>query len=219
MKLIRSKGVISMKYSMAVVIMILILIMISCNNHNSMLDYRPVNEGTVNFKNFIIRSETTNLETIMRGTIYVEGDKDNNSSTHVEIVAWIEVDPDDWGGVSFSIPWGWQVTSIASSYTKSSIYGDPNKYISKWDTSDRGSKWRQIVKIGTSHVFSPLAGGGSGSVIIELDAIPEESESSDTIAILVGVGSEEKNGTKILQPDWKIVKVPLFPNNEIGMVK
>jgi len=88
-----------------------VLTMISCNNHNSMLDYRPVNEGTVNFKNFCVSSETTKLETITKGTIYAEGGKNNSRSAHMEIVAWIEVDPDDWGWVSFSIPWGWRIDS------------------------------------------------------------------------------------------------------------
>ncbi|MFO8010147.1 MAG: hypothetical protein R6U89_04965 [Dehalococcoidia bacterium] len=207
------KGLISMKYFIPVVLMVLAVTIVSCNNHNSMLDYKPVNETVVSFKDFCIRSETTGLETIARGTIYVKGDKNDRNSTHVEIIAWVEVDPDDWGGVSFSIPWGWQVKSIVSSCTEHNDHDDPNKYISRWDTADRGSEWHQIVEIGRSHTFNSVAGDCNGSVIIELEAIPSESKASDLIAILVGVGSDERNGTKILHPDCKMVEVPLFPGS------
>lgn len=212
------------KFLIAIAILCLSVTALSCSNNNAST-YIPSNEGVVNSKDFCVSSNTTALKTSARGTIFVEKDKSNNYKA--QIVAWVEIDPMDWGGVSFTIPFGWEVTSRTSSYLNSS------NNITMWETSDREfSKWHQMVEIGTSRDYIPQ-GGGSGSVIIELAANPQGQEPSEALAIMVGVGSDESNETiemaevtenrsdgvyvnvtqehyKILYPDFEVIEVPII---------
>ncbi|OBZ17644.1 hypothetical protein A7975_07275 [Bacillus sp. FJAT-26390] len=65
-------------------------------------------------KSFRVNSESTDLNTTAKGTAFVKGNK--AGVEQIQIVASIEVDPIDWGGVSFYIPDTWFISNIVSSY-------------------------------------------------------------------------------------------------------
>lgn len=65
-----------------------------------------------------------------------------------------------------------------------------------------------MVEIGTSHNWRPT-GGGTGTVVIDL--VPDEKnaiQQSETFDITVAVGSDDKNGKRIAQPDHISIKIP-----------
>jgi hypothetical protein len=166
-------------------------------------EYIQPNEGVVSFKDFYVSSNSTNLNTFARGTIFVEKDESDNYTA--QIVAWIDIDPMDWGGISFTLPFGWEVAKITCSYP------DTSANIVTWESSnDDFDKWHQIVEIATSHVESP-SGGGSGSIVIELATSPKGQEPSKALEIMVGVGSDGNASTYYgLWPDFETVEVPII---------
>ena len=154
------------KFLLAITIVFLSLTTLSCSNNNSST-YKPPNEGVVNYKDFYVSSNSTELKTSARGTIFVEKDQSNNYKA--QIVAWVEVDPMDWGGVSFTIPFGWEATNLIGSY--------PDLANTSWMSApvdqcpalyEQDSRWwDQWIRIG-SQISWITSNGGNGSVIIEL---------------------------------------------------
>ena len=189
------------KFFIVITIVSLSLISLSCSNNSS--THIPPNKGVINYKDFYVSSNSTALNTSVKGTVFVEKDESNNYKA--QIVAWVEVDPMDWGGVGFDIPFGWEVTSRTSSYP------DSSNNTTMWETSDREfSKWHQMVEIGTSRDYIPQ-GGGNGSVIIELAANPQGQKPSEALEIIVGVGSNGNDSTHYsLNPDFETIEVPII---------
>ena len=95
-------------------IFIFVLTAASCGNHSGVLYRIPQNEGIINFKDFHVSSDSTDLETTTRGTVFIRTDDFDNY--YVQITAWVETDPSDHGGIGFTFPFGWKITSITSSY-------------------------------------------------------------------------------------------------------
>jgi hypothetical protein len=186
------------KFLVTTMIVFLSLAGFSCSNNN--VSTINTNEGVINSKDFYVSSNSTALKTSARGTIFVEKDKSNNYKA--QIVAWVEVDPMDWGGVEFDIPFGWEITNITSSYPNSS------NNIDKFETFDQvSSKWNQFVDIGRAWNYDVPSGGGNGSVIIELAAYPKGQKPSKALKIMAGVGS---NGSQFLYPDYETIEVPIL---------
>jgi hypothetical protein len=218
----------SIRFLTTVALILLSLTVLSCSNNN-VCTYMPPNEGVVSFKDFYVSSNSTELNTFARGTIFVEKDKSDNYTA--QIVAWIEIDPMDFGGVGFSIPFGWEVTNLIGSYPD---IGN-NTWMSCPFENDpvEGDRdplnWRQWIAIGSQHYSYISSGGGSGSVIIELAAYPKGQKPSETLAIMVAVGSDESDevitigvcddeecsnppqqeGYKIMYPDFELIEVPI----------
>jgi hypothetical protein len=219
----------SIRFLTIFALILLSLTVLSCSNRNAST-YIPPNEGVVGFKDFYVSSNSTELKTSARGTIFVNKDKSDNYTA--QIVAWVEVDPMDWGGVEFDIPFGWEITNVISSYpdignnTMMTVpfENDPTE-------NDQDSiHWGQWIAIGNK-TYSPSnsSDGGSGSVIIELTAHPKGQEPSKALAIMVEVGSDESDetivtgmcvngvcsdikqeGYRILYPDSEVIEVPII---------
>lgn len=73
-----------------------------------------INEKIVQTRSFSVSSDSTDLNTSAKGTVFIKGDE--GIPGHVQIVASIEIDPNDWGGVAFYIPDKWYISNIISSY-------------------------------------------------------------------------------------------------------
>ena len=73
----------------------------------------------------------------------------------------------------------------------------------------------QTVEIGNQMHSSLIpADGGSGSVIIKLATYPKGQKPSDTFKITVGVGSDKKNGTQIINPDYETIEIPIAQHSQ-----
>jgi len=186
----------AMRYPVCFVILTLMLGAVSCGNNQNTNQGVVPQQGFIALKEFSVTSESTGLRTYAKGTVYVKENEGENEGYHAEILAWVEIDPSDWGGVGVSIPCGWKVASI----TSADAYLVDNTSV--WSTSCGGSsEWFQRVSI---------VWGGTGTIIIDLDSTSsEENPWPGVLKINVGVGSDERDGIRILNPDYQVIEIPL----------
>ena len=186
-----------MRYPVCFVILALMLAVTSCSHATTRI---PQNEGIIGFEEFCVSSESTELETYTKGTMFVSRNEGKSNEYHVQIVAWVEVDPKDWGGINFTIPFGWEVVGITSSY-KGEYKVNPADNISVW--SRTYDHWYQSVVVED-------IGGGRGTLLIELDSTSSERNPwPGVLKVRVGVGSDEKDGVRVQYPDWQEIEIPL----------
>ncbi len=195
-----------MKCILSAIMVLILLTTISCINDHSTnsSDVKP-NQNIIQCKGFHVSSESTDLETSVRGTIFLSGS--HREPDHAYIVAWVEIDPNDWGGVVFYIPDGWQVSNKTSSYPEGDNNNNPANYITQWNTASKEYDHDCMIEIGTNR--SGTIGGGIGSVVIEIDATKQIKSSYKVFSIIVGVGCDEKDGVKIMHPDSELIEVPI----------
>ncbi len=167
-----------------------------------------VNEKITQSKCFALSSDSTELETSVRGAVFLSSGKEGIPE-HIQIVALIEIDPEDWGGVSFYISENWHISGITSSYPEDETKKIPEDFVNIWRTGNTTVEWNKEVRIGTDSSYTPT-GGGKGTIIIELDANKEIISTSDTFSMLIGVGSEEKDGLRIMNPDFERIEIPIL---------
>ncbi|WP_175623638.1 hypothetical protein [Paenibacillus amylolyticus] len=157
-----------------------------------------VNGNIIHVKNFDLDAKSTNLKTMTEGSIFVEGEKEHID--HIKIVAHVEIDPADWGGVAFYIPDQWSVSSITSSYPEHQSKLKPAEYVSTWMNSSDDSSWGTMIEIGRERNYI-ANGGGSGTIVIELIPDQKGKSTSESLKIGIEVGSEEKDGKRVMGTD------------------
>lgn len=191
-----------------IVVAIFIVIAVSvfftgCIEEKKLHDGTKVNADVIQIKDFSVKSVSSGLNTSAKGTIFIKGAE--GISENVQIVALVEIDPNDWGGVVFDIPKGWQITGIKSSYPENMTSASPEDYISTWTTADPDYEWSAMIEVGRDRSYTQTK-GGNGTVVIDLvrtDALNQP----DTAGVLIAVGSDEKNGVKISGTDY--IEIPL----------
>lgn len=135
--------------------------------------------------------------------MFVKGE--HGQFEQIQIVAEIEIDPLDWGGVAFiSLIIG--RFPVLQAVIRNQLTLIPEDYISIWKTSGKDASWRTMVEVGRDRSYVPT-GGGTGTVMINL--IPEQisMSTSESIAIGIEVGSKEENGKRMMGTDS--IEVPL----------
>lgn len=186
-------------YLIAAILMLLGMTATAC--HQPVMPSSTVNKDVLNFRDFSVSAESVDLSTSVNGTIFVRGDIEKPDDRHLQISARLEIDPNDWGGVGFSFPQGWNVTSIASDYPQGNPA--PDRYIT---TLSSGGEAR-MVYIGSSKMLgSDVGGGGRGSVIIDVEPASGQKDLPESLVITVGVGSK---GEVVSNPVFQKIPVPL----------
>ncbi len=190
----------------------IVLLLVGCNNsgiNNEAVD-TMVNESIVQTSGFSISSDSTEMNTSAKGTVFVKGV--DGIVQHIQIIAWIEIDPNDWGGISFYVPDNWHISSIISSYPENEPQKKPEDYISIFTTADSKYKLNKMIEIGKNRDYVPT-GGGIGTVAIDL-ILKDGKDKSETFNIVIGVGSDEKDGVKIENPDSISIEIPLSSSTD-----
>ncbi|HWQ70943.1 MAG TPA: hypothetical protein VN370_01350 [Desulfitobacteriaceae bacterium] len=191
---------------LAILIVIVIAIVLSgCHQNNNPTDKTPVNKNIIQVKDFSVNSDSTKLNTSAKGTIFITGTE--GIPEHVKIVVRIEIDPDDWGGVAFYIPKKWNIFNIISSYPEKKAQAIPADYVSTWYTASERYEYYTFIEIGRNHTYKPT-GGGTGTVVIDLVSDKNAVEQLETFKIVIAVGSDEKEGVKILETDSTSIEIP-----------
>lgn len=162
------------------------------------------NVNYINSAGFSIRADSTNQETSAKGTIFVEGKE--GIADRISIVAAIDIDSNDWGGVSFYIPNHWKIVNVKSSYPENETRKNPSDNASIWSTTDTKSEWRTFVEIGRDRSYQPT-GGGHGTVVIDLVYYGPDKALQKSVDFTVDVGSKTKDGIRIVGTDH--VRVPV----------
>ncbi|QYZ78620.1 hypothetical protein E2N92_03870 [Methanofollis formosanus] len=163
-----------------------------------------VNKDITRTTGFSVHSDSTDLNTSARGTIFVGGT--GEIPENIRIFARIEVDPDDWGGVAFYIPAGWYVSAIMSSYPENDAPAIPADHVTTWTAAEPESEWSARVEVGRDR-GNLTAGRGTGTVVIDLLPDKDAIGQTGTLDIMVAVGSDEKNGVKICGTDY--IEIPV----------
>ncbi|MGG1639244.1 hypothetical protein MHH56_28340 [Paenibacillus sp. FSL K6-3182] len=187
------------------IISVAILILQLSSRQEKFIHKTAVNEKIVQTRSFSVSSDSTDLNTSAKGTLFIKGDK--GIPEHIQIVASISIDPKDWGGVAFNIPDKWYISNITSSYPEKETKSIPADYITTLTTADTENKWRAIIEVGRGRDAYKSTGDGTGTVVIDLVSDKKAIQESDKFSISVAVGSDEKDGVKIVGPDY--VEIPI----------
>lgn len=189
------------------IVAVIAMLLVSCGQNNNASDNTTVNENIIQTKGFSVNSISTGMNTSANGTVFIRGA--DGTAEHVQIVALIEIDPNDWAGVTFYISDNWHISSIISSYPENKAQSQPARhYVSTW--TSKGSKYElsKLIEVGRDRSYIPT-GGGSGCVVIDLYPDKNVIQQSETFNMMVAVGSDERDGIKISQPDFITLEIPI----------
>lgn len=193
-------------FLLSVLIIIVAAILFSgCYQGKNSSNKIMTNEKIIQSSGFIVNSDSTEMNTSAKGTVFVKGVE--GIPEQVQIVALLEIDPDDWGGVVFYIPDGWQISSITSSYPENETRKIPADYVTRWTTADPEYELNTMIEVGRDRNYIPT-GGGMGTVVIDL-ILDENAIQPETFNIMIAVGSDEKDGTKIGGTDYISLEIPI----------
>jgi hypothetical protein len=177
-----------LKYLPALVIFMAIsLTAVSCGNTAG--TPARVNQNIIASWSFSLDASSVNLTTKASGTIFAESNDAGKNNRKVVISAHVEIDTADWGGVSFNIPKGWEVSAITSDYPQGK--SDPQSYASTLYTGSTQGEYQRVVEIGNTKHGAAEPQGGQGTVIIELQPMPGNQNPGDSMEIGIAVGSSE----------------------------
>ena len=194
-----------MRRYIAILVLVCLLIPLSACKNSSRNEIR-VNKNIILQRGFNISSDSTELNTSAKGTVFIKEVEGNPEE--VQIVASIEIDTNDWGGVTFYIANDWNISNITSSYPENESQMIPADYIDTWTTSDPESEWSKRIEIGRDRNYVPTI-GGTGTIVIDLFLDKELAPKPETFNIMVAVGSDEKEGVKIIETDNTQISIPL----------
>jgi hypothetical protein len=192
-------------------IAVLVALLLSFCLRSNPSDNKKINEDVIQTKGFILNSQSTELNTAAFGTVFIKGA--NGIPDHIQIIAYVEIDPVDWGGVAFYIPDSWYISNIVSSYPDNQSQSKPVNYVSTWTTEETKYNLNKVIEIGRDHSYKPT-GGGTGSVIIDLFPEKNALQQSETFNIAVAIGSDVKDGIMILEPDSILLEIPINKNKK-----
>ncbi|GMQ60744.1 hypothetical protein AN1V17_51470 [Vallitalea sediminicola] len=165
-----------------------------------------VNKDIIQVRSFGVNSYSTEMNTSAKGTVFIKGEE--SIPEHVQIISWIEIDPDDWGGVAFYIPDQWQISNITSSYPENEAQMTSADYVATWSTTDSKYELNTMIEIGRDRSYIQT-GGGTGTVMIDLVLDKNVKVQPETFNIMISVGSDEKDGVMIEGPDSIYIEIPI----------
>ncbi|WP_337100047.1 hypothetical protein [Paenibacillus sp. YIM B09110] len=190
---------------MVVVLLVTVtfIIFLLSSKQDKLFHQSVVNENIIHTKPFSLSADSTDYITSSKGVVFVKGDGEKVEG--MQIVAQVEIDPDDWGGVSFLLPPHWVVSNITSSYPENVTNNAPYEHIATLTTADTDVEWSTSIEIGRDPSNLPTS-GGSGTIVI--DIVPDQNVNpNETIQLGVAVGSAIRNGYKVVGTDH--IKIPI----------
>ncbi len=187
------------------IIGIVFLVLQMAFRQDEITDDTRVNEALLHTERFSLTTESTALQTSAEGTIFVFGEQ--GIAKRIQIVSAIEIDPDDWGGVAFSIPDYWYISNITSSYPEGASQSIIADSVATWTTTNpEFYGWRAFIEVGRDRSSHVPSGGGRGTVVI--DIVPGKNvDQPEILYIGVEAGSADKGTHKVIGTDH--IKVPV----------
>ena len=193
---------ISLKHLPILIIVFLVsLTALSC--HSPIIPTPASNNDVLSYKEFYLSAENVSLVTKVGGTVYIKGAIEKPEDRRVQISAWMEIDSNDWGGIGFGFPQGWEITGITSDYPQGNP--KPESYIGTMSRAP-GEEIVTYINIGNTKYGAPEVQGGKGSIIIELAPKEKTQEFPENFQIVIGIGSKYDY---IVHPVHETYEVPL----------
>ncbi len=165
----------------------------------------PINQNLLQVKNFNISTDLATDNTSAVGDIYFQKSADHITVT---ILASINIGANDWGGVSFYIPKGWEISNILSSYPDDNMASEKSEAV-VWSTEDADYLWDSYIEIGHDYNQQPT-GGGKGTVLLEL-VNNENNSDADSFTLMVTVGSDMQNDSAIIGTNTLTIEIDIPP--------
>jgi hypothetical protein len=103
-----------LKITFGLIVLLILISTLSCSNQNY-TSYDGKNRNVIRSQNFSVNTESIGLSTSVKGTVFIKQNPEESDNSYVQIVAWVEKDPKDWGGIGF-ITRGWKVIDADSSF-------------------------------------------------------------------------------------------------------
>jgi hypothetical protein len=142
------------------------------------------NTDVISYREFFLDTNSLELDTSVRGTVFVKQIGNNSSKYEIQIVSWVEIDPGDGRGIGFYVPRGWAVSGIDTSFPEGNL--NPELYTSIWSNKyfeqhpEKGQPtWIQIGGREPTRLDDAY---GQGNVIITLisdfdkEGVPDDIE-------------------------------------------
>ena len=144
------------------------------------------------------------------GTIEIYG-KDRDTLS-IRILADLQIGPEDWGGVAFSLPAGCELKQVSCTYPETD--GEPcsDPPVNVWTTASDIEKYTTLIEIGRDRSQIP-SGGGEGKVVIEASYPRENGEEAYALPFGVECGAEVKNGYVTMGADYCEIIVEIRPES------
>lgn len=165
----------------------------------------PINQNLLQVKNFNISTDLATDNTSAVGDIYFQKSADHITVT---ILASINIGANDWAGVSFYIPKGWEISNILSSYPDDNMASEKSEAV-VWSTEDADYLWDSYIEIGHDYNQQPT-GGGKGTVLLEL-VNNENNSDADSFTLMVTVGSDMQNDSAIIGTNTLTIEIDIPP--------
>ena len=165
----------------------------------------PINQNLLQVKNFNISTDLATDNTSAVGDIYFQKSADHITVT---ILVSINIGANDWGGVSFYIPKGSEISNILSSYPDDNMASEKSEAV-VWSTEDADYLWDSYIEIGHDYNQQPT-GGGKGTVLLEL-VNNENNSDADSFTLMVTVGSDMQNGSAIIGTNTLTIEIDIPP--------
>ncbi len=149
------------------------------------------NRDVINFRNFTLDTAEVGLTTRAEGTVFVHGDLDKPDAITVQIAIFVEIDPEDWGGVNFYFPEGWKVTHINSSLVEinESYYSN---LASVWTSGQPEEGGKNMVFIGKSSPGEkPTNDERKGILVLDADYVWGNKATPEKITLGIAAGSRD----------------------------
>lgn len=194
------------KYYIIQLALVLFLLTACGANNETGNNAMTVNQDIIQIKEFEISTELPDSNTVAKGNVYIQNVRGQMKAT---IIAAVIIGEDDWGGISFYIPRGWNILEVLSSFPDERNKGKANYNSSVWNTKDSEAQWVSFVEIGRNPERLPSStGGGTGTVVIETMSDKDVS-TPDKFSLLVSVGSELRDGNPIVGVEHTTVEIDI----------
>jgi hypothetical protein len=194
------------------VIMSLLLVcgMTACSSHRR--QDIPENQDVLLTVPFTLDASAVGLDTSVQGTAFVIGDKDNPKDRRIEVIATLNIDSHDWGGIEFDFPGDWDIVSITSSYPEGN--SSPEDYVSAVRVYDDPTPdVMEGICVGWNSLPSGSAagGGGFGSLSFEIKPAPNGDGLPEYIGMVIGLGSliDTLNDVPVVHLCYIEIQIPL----------
>jgi hypothetical protein len=190
--------------------LLLICAVTGCDSH-SRQDI-PENEDVLLTVPFALDASAIDMETSVQGTAFVLGDADNSGDRRIMVIATLNIDPRDWGGIEFDFPGDWDILSITSSYPEGDL--SPEDYVSAVRVYDDPTPdVTEGICVGWNSLpaASASGGGGFGSLSFEIKPSSVVGDLPEYISMTIGLGSfmDTLNDVPIVHPCYIEIQIPL----------
>ncbi len=149
------------------------------------------NRDVINSMDFSLDAAEVGLTTRAEGTVFVCGEVNKPDDITVQVAVFVELDPEDWGGVTLYFSEGWKVTHINNSLVE---INEPyySNLASVWVSGEPEHGGRNIAFIGSrSFGENPTNDVRKGILVIDADYVWENKATPEKLTLIIAVGSKD----------------------------